>query len=340
MQEQTRPQGTNPPSRRQQVGIDSYPNTNQNSSRRTNSQAIISNKIENIQKSGSQAAASLGISERVKNPIPTLSDAEIIENGSNHHQRSFALENEEIKEWSDPSSSNFESEDTYVSDTDKINEDDDRSYSNVTPMSNPDKSLLRLHPILRKIRQEFGIETVPSVTVEIGSVKWTMAPLNQEMLGYALRMADSLSASISEHTVKLMIARAACSVVAIDGIPIYKIFNVKLEKDEKILNYVNPPSRVRKLCANNVYDLVALDTVSSLGRMLADEYEEKLESKTETTIDNKVKATYVCPKCGKEEKLEERFTEGGERIPYFCRDDGSLMNPAMTSEEASNSPLE
>jgi hypothetical protein len=273
------------------------------------------------------ALASMGMGEHVGSFIPTPS----MSNNSDINQEEL-LQNaniqEDIPQWENP-----ESNDEEVA---------SEEFEEPKYITKQKKSLSQMHPVLKKLRQEFGLDTIKTISIKIGSISWTMRAINQEQMTFALRLADMYSASQSEHVLKLTMARVSCAIVAIDNTPVYKLFNIKLEKDEKISDYLNPPPRIKQLSAIHVYDLLMQESIPGLGKHLADIYEEKLVPETDVTLDNEFKSVYRCTneECNEEKKLIDRVIEGGEKQPYFCQLCGSVMNPVLTSQEASNSPLE
>lgn len=323
MQNQNNASHGNPPSRRPQgqAGV------NQNSRPRVSAEQ----KMQALAQNSNAALASVGISDHVGPPIPTPSDALIIDK---YNESSNAANiNDDIPQWEDP-----DGDHEYEQDADD-QEYYNQNQSNDKPVqSRP--TLSKLHPVLCKLRQEFGIETIKTVDVEIGSIKWTLKALTQDKIAYAIRITEKLSDSSYENMVRLSLMKVASSIVAIDGVPAYKVLDVKPQSpNEKIVDPFNPPVNIQRICTLRLYDLLSSETLPTLGKQLADAYDEKMEPLSDVTSENKFKTTYVCTKCGNEKKLLDRTTEGGEKQPYFCELDGAVMEPAMTSEEASNSPL-
>jgi hypothetical protein len=314
----------NPSSRRPQQAGTGF---NQNNRPRQNT---AEKKIEALNQNSNAALSSVGISDRVGPPIPTPSDALIID----RHNESKNNINDDIPQWKDP---DMEDSDENYDQGESEYQEDEQEYNSKPAQTRP--TLSKLHPVLCKLRQEFGIESVKTVDVEVGSIKWTLKALTQDKVAYAIRITEKLSDSPYENMVRLSLMKVASSVVAIDGVPLYKVFNVKSQSNEKITDPFNPPVSIQRVCTLRLYDLLSAESLPTLGKQLADAYDEKIDPLSDVSIDNKFKSTYICTKCGQEKKLLDRVTEGGEKLPYFCELDGAVMEPAMTSEEASNSPL-
>ncbi len=254
-----------------------------------------------------------GISDRVKESIPLPSEKPV-----------SRMDNE-AEEWKEPGSK------------------ENRPYPTENKASHTvDKTLMSQvseHPVIIKLRQSFGIDLIKTIDVPIRNIIWTLRPLNFEMSAYAIRVADRLSDSISEHIMKLALARVSCAVAAIDGISVQEIYNIPLEGKEVITDKFNPPPRIAQICASRIYDLLVTDIQFGLSRVLSDAYDSKLDQLSDITSDLEQKATYKCSTCSSIKKYVERRTEGGELEPYFCELDGSVMEPILTTEEATNSPL-
>jgi hypothetical protein len=130
-----------------------------------------------------------------------------------------------------------------------------------------------------------------------------MRVLDTASVTAALRFADTLSITPRENVINLQIALVSFAVLAIDGEPIWKVFEIELGHDEKVIvegqerpvfDPMKPPTRVRTMGATQFMDFLNNTATASLI--------EELWSSYNTDVDPKASL----------EKLTERVLAEGE----------------------------
>lgn len=144
------------------------------------------------------------------------------------------------------------------------------------------------HPLLKKLREDFGIDSIPMEEVELNDHKFTMRVLETSSIATALRFADSLSLTWRESNINLQIALVAFSIVAIDGVPTWQVFGIELAPDERVVvegefkpvfKPLSPPQRVRILGATAAMDFLNSVATASLSDDLWEFYRTKVDPK-------------------------------------------------------------
>lgn len=144
-----------------------------------------------------------------------------------------------------------------------------------------------INKVLSKLRQDFGIDTIPKVDVKLGESIFTLRLLDSESISSAVRFADMISLSERENVLKLQIACVSFAVQAIDGVPLWKIFDIPIPNEYKIrvegrdthtFAEMNPPTPMRMQAAASFMDFLGEETVPSLADELWRAYGEKVDS--------------------------------------------------------------
>jgi len=133
------------------------------------------------------------------------------------------------------------------------------------------------HPILAKLRQDLGIESTDAYDVQIGQHRWTLRALTSGEVGVASRLADQVAGGVVEHEIVNQAAISAYSVVAIDGTPCYQVFQVDVPPGVVIVDPMRPPTAVRSLAAQQLYEFIATESKTQLGQRLYDAYLDKAD---------------------------------------------------------------
>lgn len=152
------------------------------------------------------------------------------------------------------------------------------------PFSKPDIE----HPILKRLREDFGIDTIPFEQININGHVFTLRVLDTSSVTSALRFADTLSVTPRENTINLQIALISFAVLAVDEIPLWQMFNVPLGKDERVVvegkersvfEPMSPPARIRTIAATSFMDFLNSTATASLSEELWKAYNEKVDPK-------------------------------------------------------------
>jgi hypothetical protein len=158
------------------------------------------------------------------------------------------------------------------------------------PIPNPEPAppAGQTHPFLQKLRQDFGIEAIPLEEIKVGPTTFTMRVLDGNSVTTAVRFADTLSLSPRENELHLQTAMAAFAVVAIDGEPLWKVFDTPLEEHERVMvegawksvfDPLNPPERVRMMASTKFMDFLSKEATMDLQSELWDAYQKRVDPK-------------------------------------------------------------
>jgi hypothetical protein len=159
-----------------------------------------------------------------------------------------------------------------------------------SPAALPDPNAANVNPILLKLREDFGIDNIPLEEVEIGRTKFTMRVLDAGSATQALRFADLLSmpGSERENAINLQIALISFAVVAIDGEPVWQVFDVPIPDVHMVtvegalrpvFAPMSPPHDIRVLGATGFMDFLSGQASPSLLTELWKQYGEKIDPK-------------------------------------------------------------
>jgi len=144
------------------------------------------------------------------------------------------------------------------------------------------------HPLLQKLREDFGIDSIPLEDISINGHTFTMRVLDTGSVATALRFADTLSMTERENAINLQIALISFAVLGMDGEPTWKIFDVDLTPPEQvtvegqirpIFDPMKPPTRVRVLGATAFMDFLNATATASLTDELWKAYNAQVDPK-------------------------------------------------------------
>jgi hypothetical protein len=144
------------------------------------------------------------------------------------------------------------------------------------------------HPLLKKLRQDFGIDAIPLEEVKIGSHVFTLRVLDAGAVTTAVRFADAMSIGARENELNLQTCLASFAVVAIDGEPLWKVFDIPLEETERVFvegqwkpvfDPTNPPDRVRMMASTKFMDFLSKEATMDLMSEIWSNYKEKVDPK-------------------------------------------------------------
>jgi hypothetical protein len=144
------------------------------------------------------------------------------------------------------------------------------------------------HPLLKKLRQDFGIEAIPLEEVKIGTHVFTLRVLDGGAVTTAVRFADAMSIGARENELNLQTCLTSFAVVAIDGEPLWEVMEIPLEMDERIFvegawkavfDPKSPPDRVRMMASTKFMDFLSKEATMDLGIELWTQYKTKVDPK-------------------------------------------------------------
>lgn len=166
--------------------------------------------------------------------------------------------------------------------------------------------------ILSKLRQDFGIDSIPLTDISVGDHTFTMRVLAVGSVTQALRFADTLSmpGSERENAINLQIALTSFAIVAIDGEPVYTVFDVPIPdmhmtvvegQSRPIFAPMDPPPEVKVVGATQLMDFLSSTASASLLAELWEQYGK--------TVDPQGSLEQML------ESLQEDMTEAEADIP-------------------------
>jgi len=187
------------------------------------------------------------------------------------------------------------------------------------------------HPILKRMLNVFGLKktsrhVLELTNEEVGSVKYTMTLVTEELQSWA--MMESKNKHLSEvelASIYFELLFGCCSVIAIDNIPVWQIFNIQTSEAENMSLQLDPfemSPRLRKCCARMLADLLWTETIP-IGDKLVQFYQDKvLSKKIQSSLDKEMldKVRYVCPidDCENYEFFIPTMDNGVEKN-YYCK---------------------
>jgi len=127
--------------------------------------------------------------------------------------------------------------------------------------------------ILTNLREDFGIDNIPVVDIDINGHIFTMKVLDTASVATALRFADTLSMTERENTINLQIALTAFAVLSIDGEPLWKVFNVPVPdldtvivegERRPIFSPMKPPHGIRTIAASELMEFMSTELSASV----------------------------------------------------------------------------
>jgi hypothetical protein len=111
------------------------------------------------------------------------------------------------------------------------------------------------------------------VDVDINGHKFTMRVLDTAAVSTALRFADTLSMTERENSINLQIALTAFAVFAIDGEPLWKVFDVPIPDIDTVIvegvrrpifDPMKPPHGVRSIAASEMMEFMSVELSASV----------------------------------------------------------------------------
>jgi hypothetical protein len=146
----------------------------------------------------------------------------------------------------------------------------------------------KTHPLLQRLRRDFGIEAIPLEEVKIGTHVFTLRVLDGSAVTTAVRFADAMSIGTRENELNLQTCLTSFAVVAVDGEPLWKMFDIPLEHDERVFvegqwkpvfDPKSPPDRVRMMASTKFMDFLSKEATMDLMSEIWTNYKTKVDPK-------------------------------------------------------------
>lgn len=203
------------------------------------------------------------------------------------------------------------------------------------------------HPVLQRLRDRFGLKSIPVKSETIGGIKFTFRKYtNQAYSKFVINQVQSQSVETdAEFMAKLPYALAAISIAAIDDVPVHEVFASELDLDPvlelpgAVKNPMNPPTSVVVKIAEVLYPWLVGLAVPELADTLANVLGTLFPA--ENLVQDKGLWRYVCPKHGCGEQLDRlpRYTVDGVMRPVYCSTHGVPMRALGSLVELADIPL-
>ena len=212
------------------------------------------------------------------------------------------------------------------------------------------------HPVVQKLLAKFGLKKSPKYDLDVytpdGETKitYTMTQVPDEISMWALEQArDKNVTTGSDRTafVYFEVLFTCCSVVAMDGEPAWRIFEIK-PTEQEAQTLANDPFdlslRMRKAIGYQLAQLMWSKTLPFADKLI-EFYQQKItQKKMFSSFDREQEGTvrYVCPVDGctnYEIAKPEYDEETGAEKELFCKIHGVSLIKTLSAEEESDLPL-
>lgn len=210
------------------------------------------------------------------------------------------------------------------------------------------------HPVLRKLKEKLGINTVEirtqKVYVDDDTIfEFGFTEYPDELNIWCASESRQILMNGSEEAKAMKsfdILRLGVSLVAINGDPVYEVFGVNpTESDNEKLyrNRFDLSMELRKKCSYIFYQQV-MEELAPFVDVLEDFFIENIINKHSVKSAGKIdknKSLYICEVMGCTFKYEgpSRKNPDGTEKPYVCTVHGTEMKKVLSEEEMSDIPL-
>ena len=191
---------------------------------------------------------------------------------------------------------------------------------------------LQHHPVLKKMLNVFGLKKNSRHNLEIyndntgDKVIYTMTLVSEELQSWAMMEGKNKMVTESEvGAIYFELLFGCCSVIAIDHVPLWEIFNMRLTEDEQYTIGQDPLDmsiRIRKACSRMLADLLWSQTMPIADKLVEFYQDKVLGKKIQSSLDREIldKVRYVCPMddCDNYEFFKPLVEDGAEKN-FFCK---------------------
>jgi hypothetical protein len=99
-----------------------------------------------------------------------------------------------------------------------------------------------VHPLLSQLEEDFGLKKIEVKHVKLGGYTWTFRPMSYQDYEWMAARATETDARGTEPS--MSVANVAATLAAINGSPIYEIFNID-DTGRHIPDPLNPPPDIK-----------------------------------------------------------------------------------------------
>lgn len=211
---------------------------------------------------------------------------------------------------------------------------------------------LQHHPVLKKMLNIFGLKKNSRHDLDIynentgDKVIYTMTLVSEELQSWAMMEGKNKMVSEAEvGAIYFELLFGCCSVIAIDHVPLWEIFSIRLTEDEQYIIDQDPldmSTRIRKACSRMLADLLWSQTVPIADKLVEFYQDKVLGKKIQSSLDREVldKIRYVCPldDCDNYEFFKP-VLEGGIEKLFFCKFHGVELVKTVDILKEFDTPL-
>jgi hypothetical protein len=207
-----------------------------------------------------------------------------------------------------------------------------------------------VHPLLAQLRHEFGVagDQKPTVDVRVADHTWTFCQLTPDMIALAARMADTIAVTASEHGIRSQHAAVCCSVVAVDGVPVWQVVGEDPGPQDDVTFPLVPRGNIRQRAAVKFFAELIDGMKFRLVEALYEAYVAKVDRAESvrgyTSYEQVDHVTWVCTTLDCDHRIvrARRYRDDGTAVYPFCELHGSpMVDVAVTKPrvEGDTSPL-
>jgi len=215
-----------------------------------------------------------------------------------------------------------------------------------------------VHPVVAKLQERFGLRKAKRFSLDVFSgddgqepMKFVMTAISDEVNLWCVQQGqDKLrEEGLTIGTGWIQVVMSCCSVVSLDGVPIYEALGVEptpqewgsLKDDPLYLS-----ARLRKLCGLALAGMLYSDMPQVSDRVYRF-YNEVVHkhntAKTSYDVSQEGQNRYRCPvdDCTTDlvEKPEADLQNPGQDKPFFCKYHGARLIAVASLDEENNYPL-
>jgi len=108
----------------------------------------------------------------------------------------------------------------------------------------------RIHPLLKQLNQEFGLERLKTEIVEMGNHRWSFRPKDYSSLEWVTERLTLMNQESGTIT-GVSAIHVAAHLALVDGVPVYEIFNIETT-GRHIADKGNPPADIKRQASEAV----------------------------------------------------------------------------------------
>jgi hypothetical protein len=189
------------------------------------------------------------------------------------------------------------------------------------------------HPLLQQLRSEFGIgsDDKPPQDVRVADHTWTFVPLTPDLIALSARAADTLSETVSEHSLRAKQAIVCFSIIACDNVPIWEMLGLEPSDRDDVSYALIPKGPIRRQAAIGLYAELTDGMKNQLIERLWEAYKVKIDPEEAVASYTAYEATnhvlWACrePECEFQINKPRRYDAKERELPWHCIEHGTEL---------------